>query len=645
MNIFDELYARLKDFDITKERIEECVSTISKERNIPSEEVYEMVLESIREQERRCINKAAEHNMKLEQYQEKAVKHMLTHRGLIVAFDVGTGKTLTAVTITSCVLNAARIAGKNITVVVITPTSLQENFRKEMKAYGANPDDPRYQFYTTTGFANAYKRGEIDCKNTFLVVDEAHNLRTDYRMEFSEISFGKGDKENTRAELVIKCARSSWKVLLLTATPVYDYEHHIVNLAAMVLGREPFTAGEFAAILANEKIFKSTFGCMFAFYKSDKVGYPERIDRIVDIVMTPEYYEKYERIQKSISLTKKQREELNQKGTSNTLMVRTRMMTLTLEPTLKINYTVAKIKEGKKTLVYSDFLEPMDLLKKRLDNEKIPYLQISGSISKKQRAEIVRKFNDLNGGVNVLIISKAGGEGLDLKGVRYIILMEKGWTVAGEDQITGRGIRKKSHAHLPPQDQNVTVYHLIMKFPKDVIEKAIQAGNNRRQRNRRWGVGDAEEEQPSRGDPFLDKIRDLPKEALTADEYLYAHSRRKAFQTEELKKRLEAIDIFHNPDGCEKELEPIPPFSGVIEEDVEIANVPTSGSIRKEALKYGINIYDTNGNLRSILDLKKSIEDMQNLIAIAEAIGGISVYTADGKYKKYDDLEREVLGY
>ena len=497
----EQLFLRIRDFNVSENELKKCATEVADMYNISLDEVYHSILSILLEKQRGCIEKAAKHDMKLEFYQEKATTHMLTHRGLIVGFDVGTGKTLTAVTIASCILSEAKFLSKDITVIVITPTSLQENFKKEMVAYGSDPDDPRYIFYTLAGFANAYKRGEINCDKTLLIVDEAHNLRTDYRLEFAEFAIG-NPKQNTRAEIVLKCAAKAWKVLLLTATSVYDYDHHIVNLVSMILGKyPPLDAGEFYEILGSNIKFRETLGCMFAFYKSSKAEYPDRIDKYMEIEMTPAYYKKYSELSAKIKPKKRK----SGKSGKDAFMVKLRTATLNISPYLKQMVALELTKEGQKTLVYSEFLKGMEIFKGLLDEESIPYLQISGSTTKPKRAKIVAEYNSREG-PNVLLISKAGGEGLDLKETRKVILLEKGWTVAGEHQVTGRAIRKKSHINLPLSEQNVTVYHLMMILPKNIKKK---------------------------------------KDEKSADLYLFNKSRGKDKEAQILRDRLEQVDIFH----------------------------------------------------------------------------------------------------
>ena len=86
---------------------------------------------------------------------------------------------------------------------------------------------------------------------------------------------------------------------------------------------------------------------------------------------------------------------------------------------------------------------------------------ISGSVASGTRMKIVEKFN--NQDVQVLIITLAGSEGLDLKGTRNIIILDPVWNPAIMEQITGRGIRYKSHVHLPADERHVDIYHVLLK--------------------------------------------------------------------------------------------------------------------------------------------------------------------------------------
>ena len=77
----------------------------------------------------------------------------------------------------------------------------------------------------------------------------------------------------------------------------------------------------------------------------------------------------------------------------------------------------------------------------------------------------------------VLIISKAGAEGVDLVGTNTIYVLDNVWNEATYEQIVARAIRYKSHAHLPEKERYVNVKRLMLVFDdeKDYF-KDINAG-------------------------------------------------------------------------------------------------------------------------------------------------------------------------
>jgi hypothetical protein len=69
--------------------------------------------------------------------------------------------------------------------------------------------------------------------------------------------------------------------------------------------------------------------------------------------------------------------------------------------------------------------------------------------------------------LNTLLVSSAGGEGLDLKGARGVHILEPHFNDEKINQVIGRAARYKSHANLPEEDRNVQVYKYQSKFPKN----------------------------------------------------------------------------------------------------------------------------------------------------------------------------------
>ena len=60
--------------------------------------------------------------------------------------------------------------------------------------------------------------------------------------------------------------------------------------------------------------------------------------------------------------------------------------------------------------------------------------------------------------VRVILLSKAGAEGLDFKNIRQIHVLEPWYNMNRIEQIIGRGVRNLSHCGLPFEDRNVEIY-------------------------------------------------------------------------------------------------------------------------------------------------------------------------------------------
>jgi hypothetical protein len=81
---------------------------------------------------------------------------------------------------------------------------------------------------------------------------------------------------------------------------------------------------------------------------------------------------------------------------------------------------------------------------------------------------------------SLLMISQSGAEGLNLRNVRYVYILEPFWNQVRIDQVIGRAIRKRSHLELPPEERNVQVIiYLATLSPKQLkANKTLQFKDN-----------------------------------------------------------------------------------------------------------------------------------------------------------------------
>jgi hypothetical protein len=73
--------------------------------------------------------------------------------------------------------------------------------------------------------------------------------------------------------------------------------------------------------------------------------------------------------------------------------------------------------------------------------------------------------------IKMMMITVSGAEGLDLKEIRYIHILEPHWQNALLDQIIGRGVRNGSHLTLPEKHRTVEAFIYMATFTPALVRK------------------------------------------------------------------------------------------------------------------------------------------------------------------------------
>jgi len=412
-----------------------------------------------------CVNRS---NLELRDLQIKVVEYMEIYDGFLVVHGTGCGKTLTSLACSQCYLDKYPQRG----VVFVGPASLTSNFKKEMKAYGVK-NTKKYDFYSYDKFLIENNAGRpVSLKNKFLIVDEAHNIR---------------NPKSLKSIALVNAALQADKRLLLTATPFVNSMTDFIPLINMIYGKMIVgTKSQFYSKVVDEWLGKEVNEeslATFRYLLQDKVDmvdcknkedFPERIDNYVDVPMTEDYYDKYvklvtgEGIYDIIFSEPKRfyhgyRRAVNKTGKEYF--------------SRKIETAVPIFKKGK-SIIFTNWVEfGIDPIKEALDKNGITYTVFSGNVPVEQRQQIVNDFN--NNMFNVLILTRAGGEGIDLKGVRSVVVLDPTWNDAGLQQVIGRAIRFRSHAHLPIEERNVNVYFMMLTKPETISEEDAYASGDK----------------------------------------------------------------------------------------------------------------------------------------------------------------------
>ncbi len=395
--------------------------------------------------------------------------------GGILADDMGLGKTLEIITF---------IASLSISspILIVTPTSLIYNWINEFY----NFDDEKIDIIPIYGNINEREKiiNKIKSNKKTIFITSYESLRNDIEKyenkEFEiiildEAQFIKNvDALKTKSVKKIKAKNK----FVLTGTPI---ENSIIDLWSifdflMPNFLPPLT--EFKSNYESDENYKNEIKRKITPFilrrnKNDVLkDLPEKYEVLLTCEMNNEQQKIYD------AEIFKAREKMNTStNTFDILPTLTRLRQICIDPSLyidkyeggseKINTLINCIKEelslNNKILVFSQFVGALNIIKNRLDKEKITYGIIKGDTKSQERLKIAQDFN-FNDAYDVLLVSlKAGGTGLNLIGANVVIHLDPWWNYAIEEQASDRVYRIG-------QTRNVKVLKLIVR---DSIEQRV----------------------------------------------------------------------------------------------------------------------------------------------------------------------------
>ena len=447
-------------------------------------------------------------------------------QGGLLYHSVGSGKTLTAVAFSHYYLSIH----PNNNVCIVSPPSLLFNFVDSLKLYGLDVKDNRYKFET---FEKFIKRPPVNDK-TLLIIDEIHIARARIIQKAGAMVEGEGKeakltqtkffKKGRLAYKLIEACKKCHKVMLMTGTAFVNSLYDIENAMTMIGQRDyPLSLSSFDQIINNKEMTDDYFNYRISYFnvndtelkhyfpKVNKffIGFElnEKESEFYRLIRQKTYpyddngniilnddkiYKKYSDFSPNDIMIKniidgekkeededKEEEEEEEDGLKTAFFVLERQI-LNVIGNYKINFIIKKLKENPnmKSIVYSSFMRSsLLLLMRNLEKQNIKYVSITGLDSITKRTNNLYLYNDLNSGYNVLIISKAGTEGVDTKNSQQFFLFEPQFNEPTEEQAIARAVRLKSHFALPENQRFVNVYVLMTHTDDDKeLMETIQEG-------------------------------------------------------------------------------------------------------------------------------------------------------------------------
>ena len=434
----------------------------------------------------------------LRPYQQKGFSWMvhLYKRGFggCLADDMGLGKTLQTLTLLQYIYKPS--APKQPATLIVVPTSLLHNWRREAKRFTAlsmteynntvaidkkRPEKFFGRFhliFTTYGMM----KNNIDILRSYrfkyVVLDESQNIKN-------------SDSLNFRSAIQLQSNHR----LVLTGTPI---ENSLKDLWAQfhfiqpdLLGAESAFQKQFIIPIRQGNARVETqlqqLIAPFILRRSKKEVAPELPELTEETIycdMTGEQNTCYEQEKNSLrNILLQHTQSTDRLHSFSVLNGILRLRQLSCHPQLIFpDYTGTSGKatqiietfdtlqsEGHKVLIFSSFVKHLELLAEAFQERGWKYALLTGSTS--NRSSEIAHFTDQKDVQAFLISLKAGGVGLNLTQADYVFIIDPWWNPAAESQAIAR-------AHRIGQDKQVIAYLYITQ--NSIEEKILHLQDEKR---------------------------------------------------------------------------------------------------------------------------------------------------------------------
>ena len=377
-----------------------------------------------------------------------------------------------------------------------------------------------YDVYSYNKFIDRVKNDSMRLNNSILFIDEIQNMVSETGTYYSEL-YG-----------LIKNSSIDLRIILLSATPMFDKPVEIALTLNLLRLPKPLPTGrEFERLFIKERKLKSgtyytvknmdMFKKMIKGYVSYYMGapsytFPAMTIKYVECEMSDFQYSIYKKVVKkeggdSIEIIPPKEDVINAIDLPNNFYIGIRFVSNVVYPNKKISeqgldsLTPEKIQKNLakysckldkimtnirrskgKNFLYSGFKEYAGLKTVVRVLEAYGYKKYSEHGPGRKRfaiwsgdettqmkdeiREVYNRIDNLHGEkIKIILGSPAIKEGVSLKAVRYVHILEPYWNKSRLEQVVGRASRFCSHVDLPPEERDVKVYVYIAMHPDESI--------------------------------------------------------------------------------------------------------------------------------------------------------------------------------
>jgi SNF2 family DNA or RNA helicase len=393
----------------------------------------------------------------LRPYQRVGMRFLEDRDAALLADEMGLGKTIQAIMAVRAVLSQ----GASLRALIVTPASLRLNWLREFRTWA-----PNLTVRLVLGSA-ADRRAHYVLPIPVLITSY-EQLRTDVHAMPAELRFSvtvldeaqriKNVDSSTSLGVRLLRRERAWA---LTGTPL---ENTPTDIAAIFQYLRP---GTVADGMSRTEMIDAVQGFMLRRTKDEVLGeLPPIIVQEVPLELSGQQRQRYEELW---SHRHDRRGEANE-GAADTLALITNLKQLCnfdsstgesvkLEALRVVCENLTAPQD--KLLVFSQYVSSLRLLQAKLGIQTLMY---HGQLTELERESVIDEFRSRPGPIALLMSLRAGAVGLNLQEASTIVLFDRWWNPAVEDQAVNR-------AHRFGRTRPLHVFRFIVT---DSIEQRIE---------------------------------------------------------------------------------------------------------------------------------------------------------------------------
>jgi superfamily II DNA or RNA helicase len=402
--------------------------------------------------------------VELKPYQKIATDFLFGSKvkGLLVYHDVGLGKTFVAIMAIVEALQKQLVSK----VLVVLPQKVIPKFSAQLIEFL----DPKYMehvYFYTYRMLQQVLQDDLDsdlCKDSLLVVDEAHRAK----------GYMLNEKyKQTQSSLLRKCAEKASKVLLLTATAIEKELDDLRNMLHMITPK-PDKNTEYPHMepTQEEEQLRNVLACRISYVTQEELGEekPKIMEEFLAVPMSEEDWQEYQVAEENY--TKKYNHDMDRAQTA--LYNNIRKMLLEAKFMGIVEYITKHMDD--RIVVFNTYVEEglrnlneiLQQYKKQDPNLDYEVGVITGATSVEQSNQIIEDYNQ--GKLNILLISRAASEGVEIRNTDTLIVAEQNWLFTEDQQLYGRVCRPGTITHDDGPNAILRVYHVMAQPPTGSLE-------------------------------------------------------------------------------------------------------------------------------------------------------------------------------